>query len=730
MATFTATNTYAGLITDFVEFNTGLLTPLALSGNSATGFTLSDTSPVAGDYQIIFTGTGLGYTSGNFPTSGTITGAQIRIYNGTTFVTTSNWTDLSINAASVPGPLNSDVSLGLAFFGGNDSMNGADGFDDSIYGYAGNDTLNGNSGHDTLRGLEGDDIMNGGAGNDAIFAEYGFDVAHGDAGNDQIFVTSGSNGGTFDGGDGGETVGDTLIAWSSSINSIIDLSTCSVENFEQIEFNASISNHEAILLRLAGFQAQELPTNTVLTGSFFTDDALAILDINGSFNMSAWQIFSWNTNDTNDSIQLAGGTGNDTIHGHSTYATSIGGGQGDDTLYGGTGNDGFTGVNGGDGVDNMYGGDGNDRYGVFDAGDVIHEVDGEGTDHANVWANNYVLAANVETADLYGSAAVFTANASANVITGNALANTILGMDGADTIFGGDGEDVLIGGVGADELLGEGGNDAASYSTSASAVSVNLATGAASGGDAAGDTFDGIEDLHGSAFNDFLIGDGGINGLDGGAGNDFLNGGVGADGMEGGAGNDTFVVDNAGDETVENGGAGVDLVQSSITWTLGANLENLSLTGAGVINGTGNSAANVITGNNKVNILSGGAGNDTLNGGAGKDQLTGGSGNDKFVFNVAATAANVDRVHDFTHNKDTIQLDNAVFTKLGGNALNLAASKFWAGANAHDANDRIIYNAANGQLFYDANGSGAGQKFLIATLDAHLTLTASDFQVI
>src|SRR5207247_965968 len=97
--------------------------------------------------------------------------------------------------------------------------------------------------------------------------------------------------------------------------------------------------------------------------------------------------------------------------------------------------------------------------------------------------------------------------------------------------------------------------------------------------------------------NDLLFGGGGDDNLNGGDGNDLLDGGSGADTMTGGLGADTYVVDNAGDVVTENAGEGTDTVQSAITYTLGANVENLTLTGASAINGTGNTLDNVLTGN-------------------------------------------------------------------------------------------------------------------------------------
>jgi Ca2+-binding RTX toxin-like protein len=98
--------------------------------------------------------------------------------------------------------------------------------------------------------------------------------------------------------------------------------------------------------------------------------------------------------------------------------------------------------------------------------------------------------------------------------------------------------------------------------------------------------------------------------------------------MRGGAGDDTYVVGNIGDSVTESANAGSDTVISSISYTLGANLENLTLSSASAIIGTGNATDNNIIGNNAANILWGRGGNDVLFGDSGADSLYGEAGND------------------------------------------------------------------------------------------------------
>ncbi len=186
-----------------------------------------------------------------------------------------------------------------------------------------------------------------------------------------------------------------------------------------------------------------------------------------------------------------------------------------------------------------------------------------------------------------------TSGAGNDTITGNDVNNLIAVGAGDDTASGGNGDDTINGGIGADTLDGEAGNDS----------------------------------LNGGA---------GADSLNGGDGNDTLNGGAGGDALVGGLGNDVYIVDDVADSISENAGEGTDRVNSSIDYTLGAELENLTLTGTADLTGTGNNLANAITGNAGSNTLSGLDGNDNINGGAGDDTVEGGEGND--ILNGAAGA--------------------------------------------------------------------------------------------
>jgi len=143
--------------------------------------------------------------------------------------------------------------------------------------------------------------------------------------------------------------------------------------------------------------------------------------------------------------------------------------------------------------------------------------------------------------------------------------------------------------------------------------------------------------------------------------------------------------------------------------------------------GSGN---DVLTGNAASNSLNGAAGNDFLRGLAGNDTLTGGPGHDTFLFNTAPNSgANRDFVISYIPAEDTIQLENAIFTRLPASA-HLNPAYFRAAAHALDNSDFIVYNRATGTLMYDPNGNAAGGEVQIAIFTGRPLLTASEFTVI
>ena len=335
-----------------------------------------------------------------------------------------------------------------------------------------------------------------------------------------------------------------------------------------------------------------------------------------------------------------------------------------------------------------------------------------------------------------------------DTISGGGGNDYLFGRLGNDTLNGGDGNDVLDGGSGNDTMIGGAGDDIYRVDAAGDVVTEALGGGTDLVYSSVSYTLGpNVENLtlrgHGSgasalnatgnALANVLTGNAGDNVLDSGEGNDTLNGGFGNDTMIGGAGDDTYRVGAAGDVVIEGFGAGTDLVYSSVSYTLGPNVENLTLKGHGSwthsIDGTGNGLANVLTGNASSNTLSGGAGDDTLIGCAGNDILLGGAGVDSFVFNAAFVRTNIDTVSDFTVVDDTIVLDNDIFRSLVTTGA-LDAAAFNTGAHASDADDRIIYNPLTGDLIYDADGSGSGSAVQFAKLSAGLSLTHADFVVI
>lgn len=253
--------------------------------------------------------------------------------------------------------------------------------------------------------------------------------------------------------------------------------------------------------------------------------------------------------------------------------------------------------------------------------------------------------------------------------------------EGADTILGGEKRDNLRGRGGDDIVRGNGGNDW----------------------------------IFGDAGSDRLFGNTAADALNGGVGNDHLWGGAGADAHAGGAGIDYARYDDA------NWGnliVWLDLPSTNTGAAAGDTYNGIE----GLVGGSGN---DFIVGSIANNYLFGGAGADNLYGLAGNDYLNGGAGADKFRFVTALNAAtNVDRIADFVHGVDDLVLSKAIFARIGAA---LDASEFRLGTAAADANDYLIYNRTNGQLFYDANGSAVGGQTLFAILRPGTVLDIGDF---
>ena len=550
------------------------------------------------------------------------------------------------------------------------------------HGNALDNRIIGNAGNNLIQGGDGNDYLDGGAGADAL--------AGGD-GNDTYVIDSQL---------------DDIRPESPSVEGGIDTVISSIT----YQLDHSLEN-----LTLAGSTAIDGAGNSfanVLIG-----------------NDAANRLYGDGGNDT-----LVGDGGNDQLYG----------GFGDDALLGGEASD-F--LDGGAGADVMTGGTGDDVYVVDAKGDSVVELSGEGDDRI-IATMTFALAAGASIETL-----VANQNLNAINLTGNELNQSLYGNDGANTLNGGGGNDYLVGqggsdvldgGAGSDHLVGGIGNDiyvidslgdgiaeaagegddrVISSINYALASGVSVETLVAAQTDAAinltGNSLsqsiygnEAANQLNGADGNDYLVGYGG---------NDVLDGGTGTDTMAGGAGNDIYFVDSAGDSVIEASGEGDDRIIASSDYSLahGVSVETMiAIQTAAALRLTGNDVSQSLYGNDSANVL---------NGGGGSDYLVGRGGADTFEFTTALGDGNVDYIGDFESGVDTIALSRVIFDALAPGELDLEALAI--GAAATEADDRIVYDPTTGNLLYDADGSGSGAAVLIAVMNSHPALQASDFAV-
>jgi Ca2+-binding RTX toxin-like protein len=599
-------------------------------------------------------------------------------------------------------------ALGASGLEGNDGDNVIAGntFGNVLSGLGGNDTITDGAGATD----QGYDTLLGGAGNDTLTSFYGQDRLDGGAGDDLLQFARLQASGTIVFGKG---MGNDVVVggWANAI--------------KRVEFKADTQPGDVIYTRNGADLIASIPsTGDSLTLSYFFGDAESWTPTGefGTFDFTAENLqfsaasIASRAQAGNSNVATAG---NDVLlgaGGNDTFA----GLAGNDTLTGGDGDDDLAG--GADG-DYLYGGGGNDtyRYALGDGFDVVNESGGtadrvrfvdmlpsdiavrqfgsdlwflrQSTGEGLVAVSGFYLAPKyeIETAEFSDGttwdnatlrllASQVTGTSGADDLTGSSGADSIYGLAGNDTMNGLDGDDLLDGGTGNDSMIGGLGND--TFIVDSASDVINEASG--QGNDTAQSSVTYTLSSSQSIENLVLTGTSAINGtgntlantINGNSAANTLSGGTGADTLIGGAGNDIYVVDNAGDAVTELAGEGVDLVQSSVTYTLAANLENLTLTGSNAINATGNALDNVLTGNSGTNTLTGGAGNDTYVVGTGDTVVENANeGTDTVQSSITWTIASTGNVENLTLTGSSAisatgnALDNVLTGNSGTNTL-------------------------------------------------------------
>jgi uncharacterized delta-60 repeat protein len=418
-------------------------------------------------------------------------------------------------------------------------------------------------------------------------------------------------------------------------------------------------------------------------------------------------------------------------------------------------------------------------YGVnhsFNAGDNVYTYDPNAPFFKNIWdgggndtidISNYAFSSTINlTPGTFSSLRIReTAPSSASTYWGNnnlsisynVVIENAIGGTGNDSLTGNEAANVLTGGAGADVLDGGDGTDTAGYSTASSSVAAYLTWMAGNSGDAAGDTYISIENLTGSAHADILSGSEVANTLNGADGNDWLFGREGNDTLIGGGGYDVLGGD-AGADTLD-GGDGTDVAfyreAGAIVLDLRTPANNTGDAAGDILinieNLWGSRFNDVIIGADNVggqvygfegnDILDGGGGDDVFYGGTGADIITGGAGAEDFFFlswndhynqyGTLEAYEGGDTITDFEHGVDHITVSRYWFGfgNIDGPAAALTtqhADFITNGSAPTTSKPTFFYNAANSQIHFDADGSGATAAVLLATLQAGATFTLND----